>query len=86
MTESAEVTHTAGRISKGAAAPSEARTAATVVGSSWMEAVFMTIRRHISSVAVRVWASSCIRFTAAMPMGVAALPRPSRLAETLAHR
>ena len=43
--------HTAGRISKGEGQPKPARTAATVVGSSWMEAVFSTTRRHISAVA-----------------------------------
>ena len=47
---------------------------------SWIEAVFMTMRRHISSVAVSPPDSVRIRRTARMPMGVAALPRPSRFA------
>ena len=73
-------------MSNGAAAPFAARTAATVVGSSWMDAVFSTMRRHISSVARALPERCCIRRTAAMPMGVAALPSPSRLAATLAVR
>ena len=45
------VIHTAGRMSKGRAEPRFPRTAATVAGISWMEAVFSTTRRHIWSVA-----------------------------------
>jgi len=62
------VSQTAGRMSNGAAAPFAARTAATVVGSSWMDAVFSTMRRHISSVARALPERCCIRRTAAMPM------------------
>ena len=46
------VTHTAGRMSKGVPQPRAPRTAATFAGISWMEAVFSTIRRQSSSVAV----------------------------------
>ena len=46
------VTHTAGRISKGVAPPQALRPAATFAGISWKEAVFRTIRRQSSSVAV----------------------------------
>jgi hypothetical protein len=45
----AELIHTAGRMSKGEAAPAEARIAATVVGSICIEAVLMTTSRHSSS-------------------------------------
>ena len=45
-TEMAEASQTAGRISKGAAHPAPARTAATVVGMSWMEAVLHTTSMH----------------------------------------
>src|SRR5690606_14319725 len=38
--ESSEATHTAGRISSGLADPCFKRSAATVVGSSWIDAVF----------------------------------------------
>ena len=39
VTEARELIQTAGRMSKGAALPKAARTEATVVGRSWMEAV-----------------------------------------------
>ena len=56
---------------------------ATVVGSSWMEAVFSTTSRHSSSLATPS-VPRAIRQAARIPMGVAALPSPSRLADTLA--
>jgi hypothetical protein len=43
------VSHTAGIISKGVTEPRELRTAATVVGIAWMEAVFSRISRQSSS-------------------------------------
>ena len=70
-------------MSKGAALPAAARTLATVVGSSWMEAVLHTTRVHISSLATP-GLRRLIRRTASIPKGVAALPSPSRLAEKLA--
>ena len=39
-------------MSKGVGQPKEARRAATLAGINWMEAVFRTMSRHISSVAV----------------------------------
>ena len=83
-TEMADASHTAGRISKGAAQPAAARTLATVVGMSWMDAVLHTTSMHSGSDAtpgVRL----LIRRAAWMPRGGAALPRPRRLAETLAE-
>ena len=56
-----------------------------VAGSSWMEAVFSTTSRHSSSLAVPPQPRA-IRRAAWMPSGVAALPSPSRLADTLADR
>ena len=53
---------------------------------SCTEALFITMRRHISSVASLLPETSFIRFTAFTPMGVAALPRPRRLADKLAQR
>ena len=70
-------------MSKGEGHPALWRTAATVVGSSWMEAVFITTKRHSSSVARVGSEGSLSRPAARMPMGVAALPRPSRFAVTL---
>ena len=49
VTERAEASHTAGRMSKGAAHPAAARTLATVVGMSWMEAVLHTTSMHRES-------------------------------------
>ena len=54
-----------------------------MAGSSWMEAVFSTTSRHSSSLAMPPQPRA-MRRAARMPRGVAALPRPSRLAETLA--
>ena len=48
-TDKAEVTHTAGRMSKGVALPAAMRTAATVVGISWMDAVLHTTSMHSAS-------------------------------------
>ena len=84
MTEARELIQTAGRMSKGAALPKAARTEATVVGRSWMEAVLSTTSRHSSSLAVPPQFRA-IRRAAWMPSGVAALPRPRRFAETLAE-
>ena len=72
------VSHTAGRMSKGVWQPSPLRTAATFAGISWMEAVFSTMRRHRLWLAVSPRRS---RRAASMPMGVAALPRPRKLAQ-----
>ena len=83
-TEATELIQMAGRMSKGAAAPLAALTAATVVGRSCMEAVFTTTSRHSSRDAALDLPA--MRLAARTPMGVAALPRPSRLAETLPVR
>ena len=83
--DSTELSHTAGRISMGEALPQAARTLATVVGSSWMEAVLSTTRRHSSSSATPPQPCA-MRRAARTPSGVAALPSPSRLADTLADR
>ena len=83
-TEQNDVTHTAGRMSSGAELPSPARIPATVAGISCTEAVFSTTKRHSSSEASA--RPSAIRTAARMPMGVAALPSPSKLADTLALR
>ena len=72
--------HTAGRISKGAAEPSPARTAATVAGINWMDAVFITISLQSSSLADSP-VPSAILCAARMPSGVAAFPKPRRLAD-----
>ena len=85
VTDSSEASQTAGRMSKGAWAPLALRTEAMVVGSSWMEAVFSTTRRHRSSLATPPHPRA-MRRAARMPRGVAAFPRPSRLADMLADR
>ena len=59
------------------------RTAATVVGISWMDAVLHTTSMHKLSLATP-GVRRLIRRAASSPRGVAALPSPSRLAETLA--
>ena len=79
-----EASHTAGRISKGAAHPAARRTEATVVGMSWMDAVLHTTSIHKASEA-RPGVRRLICRAAWMPRGVAALPSPSRLADTLAE-
>ena len=84
-TEKMELSQTAGRISKGAAEPAAARSEAAVVGMSCMEAVFITTRRQSSSEAAPS-ESRAMPEAARMPTGVAALPRPSKLAETLEAR
>ena len=81
-TDSTDAIHTAGRMSKALSAPKAARTPATVVGRSWIEAVFSTTSVHSSLLAVPPQPSA-IRLAARIPRGVAALPRPSRLADTL---
>ena len=80
------VIHTAGKISKGVLQPIPARTAATLAGISCMEAVFSTISLHISSVATPGRVGFSMRFVAAMPMGVAALPNPKMFAQILPLR
>lgn len=55
-----------------------------MVGKSWMDAVFMATRRHCSLVAMPV--PSFMARQASIPIGVAAFPRPRRLAVTLAQR
>ena len=79
------VTQTAGRMSKGRMQPKLLRTAATLVGSSWMDAVFKTMSLHSSLVAMP-FLPEANRWAARIPIGVAALPKPRRLAHTLALR
>ena len=89
----ADTTHTAGRISIGLAEPFLRRSAATVVGISWREAVFITTNKTMLSFADDVvfvlclGCCTCFRscsssnsFIAAIPKGVEALPSPSRFA------
>ncbi len=76
---------TAGKMSNGEVAPSAARMAATVVGSSWIDAVFKTTSLHSSFDASPGDASRAISCAARIPIGVAALPRPSRFALTFAE-
>ena len=54
-----------------------------MVGISWMEAVLQTTSIHRLSLAMP-GVRPAIRLAASMPKGVAAFPRPRRLAETLA--
>ena len=70
-------------ISNGWAAPSAARTAATVVGMSWMDVVLSTTNVNTSSGVPAAPYSSYNRFPARRPIGVAALLSPIRLAVTL---
>lgn len=72
-------------MSKGEAAPQPARIAAMVVGMSWSEAVFAITSIHISSDAYFEPFIRCSPRAARMPAGVAALPKPRRFAEILAH-
>ena len=67
-------------MSKGAADPHPARTAATVVGKSCTEAVFSTTRRH-SSLSAVPWDPRAMRRAARIPKGVAAFPSPRRVAD-----
>ncbi len=71
------------RISAGAREPAAARSAITVAGTSWTEAVLSAQSMACASLAVPgrgfSVSSSCM---ARMPNGVAAFPRPSTLAET----
>ena len=55
-----------------------------VVGRSWIEAVFNTTNRQSSLLATPSQLRA-IRRAARIPSGVAALPRPRRLAETAAN-
>jgi len=81
-TESREDSQTAGSMSKGAEAPRLALRDATVVGISCMDAVFITTSRH-SSFEAELRPERRFSLTAAlMPAGVAALPKPSRFADT----
>lgn len=78
------VIHTAGRMSKGAEQPKEERTAATVAGINWIDAVFSTIRRQSSSPATLSFRFTASRRAAWIPMGVAAFPSPRKLAQIFA--
>lgn len=82
--DAAEVIHTWGRMEKGAALPQLWRMAAMFTGRSCKEAVLMTTKRIIPWVGVSreefFWAISPM---AARPRGVAAFPRPNKLAERL---
>ena len=72
----------AGLLSKGVLHPAPLRTAATVVGMSWREAVFIATKVTMALLALSLWGFNfCSSRIAARPKGVAALPRPSRLAE-----
>ena len=68
-------------MSKGLALPAAARRLATVVGMSWREAVLVTTSMQRPSDAVPGLRRAISR-AASSPRGVAALPRPSRLADT----
>ena len=58
------------------------RSAAQVVGMSWREAVFIATKVTMALLALSLWGFNfCSSRMAARPKGVAALPRPSRLAE-----
>ena len=73
---------TAGRMAKGWALPALWRIAAMFRGISWREAVFITTKSTIPRVGdSREGFLSAMAWIAAKPKGVAALPRPSRLAE-----
>ena len=66
----------------GAAEPACCRSAAQVVGMSWREAVFIATKVTMALLALSLWGFNfCSSRIAARPKGVAALPRPSRLAE-----
>jgi hypothetical protein len=60
--------------------------AATLAGINCMDAVFSTMSLHSWSVATPGRVGSTIRLAARIPMGVAALPNPSMLAQMLALR
>ena len=75
-----DVSHTHGRISKGFAQPKLFRKAATVAGMSCTEAVFISTKVTMLSVAVSDKLRCFISRMAAIPNGVAALPSPNRFA------
>ena len=77
------VTHTAGRMSKGLLQPKALRTAATLEGINWMDAVFRTIRRQSSPPATPGCVGETRRRAACIPIGVAAFPKPNKLAHIL---
>jgi len=83
-TETTEAPQTAGIMSNGAAAPKEARTAATVEGISWIEAEFSVTSVNTASGAPRPPQTAYKRSAARRPMGVDALESPSRFAVTFA--
>ncbi len=66
---------------KGATLPQLALMAAMFTGISWRDAVFITTKRIIPRVGVSVGLRWAMDFMAASPKGVAALPKPSRLAD-----
>ena len=85
VTDKADVTQTAGKISKGASHPAAIRTAATVVGRSWIDAVLHTTSiQRLSPATPGVL--RLIRRAVSKPNGVAAFPRPNKFAETLAAK
>src|SRR5512143_2098940 len=69
-------------ISVGFEAPAAARIAITVAGMSWTLLVLMTRKVHMASVAVPSFLLSLLSSSIALrPSGVAALARPSMLAD-----
>lgn len=66
----------------GGGEPACCRSTAQVVGMSWREAVFIATKVTMALLALSLWGFNfCSSRMAARPRGVAALPRPSRLAE-----
>ena len=84
LTDRAEASHTAGRMSKGLSAPLAPRTEAMVAGSSWMEAVFST-----TAGTARRW--RCRRSPGPSPgrldaQGRGGVAQPQQVGDTLADR
>lgn len=84
VTEIVDASQTAGKISNGVVHPAAARTLATVVGINWIEAELQTTSIQRESEATP-GLLRLILLAASKPKGVAALPSPSKLAETLAE-
>ena len=85
----AEVSHTAGSMSKGVLHPAESRTAATVVGMSWMEAVLHTTSMQrlseatpgvfvLAAISANVSANLLGLGNAATPLGIQAARRMAK--------
>ena len=72
--------HTHGRTSKGCAEPKLFLRAATVVGMSWIDAVFISTKVSMLSEAVSDGQRFFSSLIACSPSGVAAFPSPSRFA------